>query len=166
VNQTYTLSPAATLFHADMLDALKALPAECIDSVCTDPPYHLTSVVKRFGSATAAPAKFGTEGAFQRQSTGFMGTVWDGGDIAFRVETWLEVLRVLKPGGHVAAFGATRGYHRMACAIEDAGFEIRDSLCWLYGVGFPKSHNPGKNLVKELEDGLRDAGVTGDIEWK
>lgn len=148
MNRTYTLSSSTTLFHADMLDALKVLPDNCIDSVVTDPPYHLTSIVKRFGGANAAPAQYGTDGAFARASTGFMSKAWDGGDIAFRPETWAEVLRVLKPGGHVAAFGATRGYHRMACAIEDAGFEIRDSLCWLYGTGFPKSHDVSKGIDK------------------
>jgi site-specific DNA-methyltransferase (adenine-specific) len=68
---------------------------------------------------------------------------WDGGDVAFRPETWAEVLRVLKPGGHLIAFSGTRTYHRMAVAIEDAGFEIRDQLAWTYGSGFPKSHDAG-----------------------
>jgi site-specific DNA-methyltransferase (adenine-specific) len=72
-----------------------------------------------------------------------MGQTWDGGDVAFRPETWAEVLRVLKPGGHLIAFSGTRTYHRMAVAIEDAGFEIRDQLAWVYGSGFPKSHNLG-----------------------
>jgi len=120
---------------------MAALPDNCIDSVVTDSPYHLTSVVKRFGTPNAAPAQHGTDGAFARQSRGFMGKAWDGGDIAFTPELWAQVLRVLKPGGHLAAFGASRGYHRMACAIEDAGFEIRDSLMWIYGSGFPKSHD-------------------------
>jgi site-specific DNA-methyltransferase (adenine-specific) len=70
-----------------------------------------------------------------------MGKQWDGGDVAFRPETWAKVLRVLKPGAHLVAFGAPKNYHRLACAIEDAGFEIRDSLMWLFGTGFPKSHN-------------------------
>jgi site-specific DNA-methyltransferase (adenine-specific) len=73
-----------------------------------------------------------------------MGQQWDGGDVAFRPETWAAVWRVLKPGAHLVAFSGTRTYHRMACAIEDAGFEIRDQLAWIYGSGFPKSHNqPG-----------------------
>ena len=67
-----------------------------------------------------------------------MGKQWDGGDVAFRPETWAEVYRVLKPGAHLLAFGGTRTYHRMACAIEDAGFEIRDCIQWLYGSGFPE----------------------------
>jgi len=79
-----------------------------------------------------------------RMSRGFMGQIWDGGDLAFQPELWAEVFRVLKPGAHLVAFGGTRTYHRMACAIEDAGFEIRDQIGWTYGSGFPKSHNqPG-----------------------
>jgi site-specific DNA-methyltransferase (adenine-specific) len=72
-----------------------------------------------------------------------MGKEWDGGDIAFRPETWELALKLLKPGGHLLAFSASRNYHRMTVAIEDAGFEIRDQLMWLYGSGFPKSHNLG-----------------------
>lgn len=138
---TFTLTPDAWLYQADCRDVLRALPENSIDSVCCDPPYHLTSVVKRFGGANAAPAKHGTDGLYARQSAGFLGKVWDGGDIAFDPETWVLVLRVLKPGGHCVAFGAPRGYHRMACAIEDAGFEIRDSLMWVFGSGMPKSHS-------------------------
>ena len=70
-----------------------------------------------------------------------MGQTWDGGDVAFVPETWAEVLRVLKPGGHLVAFGATRTYHRLAVAIEDSGFELRDMVAWVYGSGFPKSHD-------------------------
>jgi site-specific DNA-methyltransferase (adenine-specific) len=77
-----------------------------------------------------------------------MGKEWDNGEVAFAVEFWAEILRVLKPGGHVAAFGGTRSYHRLACAIEDAGFEIRDQLAWVYGSGFPKSHDVSKGIDK------------------
>lgn len=77
-----------------------------------------------------------------------MGCKWDTGETAFTAEFWAEVLRVLKPGAFIAAFGATRGYHRMTCAIEDAGFEIRDSLMWVYGTGFPKSHDVSKGIDK------------------
>ena len=114
-----------------------------VDSVVTDPPYHLTSIVKRFGKEDSAPAQFGTDGAYARASKGFMGKEWDGGDIAFRPETWELALKLLKPGGHLLAFSASRNYHRMAVAIEDAGFEIRDQMMWLYGSGFPKSLNVG-----------------------
>lgn len=79
-------------------------------------------------------------------SSGFMGKAWDGSKIAYNVDMWQQVLRVMKPGAHLLAFGGTRTYHRMACAIEDAGFEIRDCLQWVYGSGFPKSHNVSKAI--------------------
>jgi DNA modification methylase len=135
-----------TLHSGDCRDVLRTLPDNSIDSVVTDPPYALVSIVKRFGSPNAAPAK-GND-AYMRASAGFMGKTWDTGETAFSVDFWAQVLRVLKPGGHVAAFGASRGYHRMACAIEDAGFEIRDSLMWIYGTGFPKSHDVSKGIDK------------------
>ena len=121
-----------------------------VDAVVTDPPYHLTSIVERFGKDGSAPAQFGTDGAFKRASTGFMGKEWDGGDIAFDPMTWSLCLGLLKPGGHLIAFSASRNYHRMAVAIEDAGFEIRDQIMWLYGSGFPKSLNIGKVMDKRL----------------
>ncbi|MCO7728648.1 site-specific DNA-methyltransferase [Brucella intermedia] len=129
----------ASLYQADCRDVLRSLADNSIDSIVTDPPYALVSIVKRFGKPGSAPAK-GNE-AYQRASAGFMGMSWDTGEVAFSEEFWRECLRVLKPGGHVVAFSGTRTYHRMAVAIEDAGFEIRDQLGWLYGSGFPKSHN-------------------------
>ncbi len=101
-----------------------------VDSIVTDPPYHLQSINKRFAAK------------------GFMGKKWDGGDIAFDPATWKLAFNLLKPGGHLIAFGGSRTYHRMACAIEDAGFEIRDQLMWLYGTGFPKSHDVSKGIDK------------------
>ena len=121
-----------------------------VDSIVTDPPYHLQSIVDRFGKEGSAPAQEGTDGAFARASKGFMGKEWDGGDIAFRQETWELALKLLKPGGHLLAFSASRNYHRMAVAIEDAGFEIRDQIMWIYGSGFPKSLNIGKGVDKKL----------------
>jgi site-specific DNA-methyltransferase (adenine-specific) len=132
----------------DCLEVLKNIPDNSVDSIVTDPPYHLTSIVKRFGKEGSAPAQFGTDGAFSRASKGFMGKTWDGGDIAQRPDVWIECLRVLKPGGHMVAFSGSRTYHRMAVAIEDAGFEIRDQIMWVYGSGFPKSHNIGKAVDK------------------
>jgi DNA modification methylase len=93
------------IIHGDCLETLKTLPDNSVDSIVTDPPYEL----------------------------GFMGKKWDSTGIAYNVDLWKECLRVLKPGGHLLAFGGTRTYHRMACAIEDAGFEIRDCIQWLYG---------------------------------
>lgn len=140
------LTDKITLFGGDSRDVLKECPDNSIDSVLTDPPYALVSIVKRFGKPGSAPAK-GNE-AYQRASAGFMGKQWDTGEVAFDPEFWAECLRVLKPGGHLLSFGGTRTYHRMACAIEDAGFEIRDMMQWLYGSGFPKSHDVSKGIDK------------------
>jgi len=103
------------------LERLKDLADGSVDSIVTDPPYEL----------------------------GFMGKAWDASGIAYNVELWRECLRVLKPGGHLLAFGGTRTYHRMAVAIEDAGFEIRDSIHWVYGSGFPKSLDVSKAIDKQ-----------------
>lgn len=103
-----------TTIHGDCRTVLPT--AGPFDACVTDPPYEL----------------------------GFMGKAWDRSGIAFQRETWRTVFDALKPGAHLVAFGGTRTFHRMACAIEDAGFELRDTLCWLYGSGFPKSLNlPG-----------------------
>ena len=102
------------------LELLKTLPSESVDAIVTDPPYEL----------------------------GFMGKKWDASGIAYNVELWAECLRVLKSGGHLLAFSGTRTYHRMAVAIEDAGFEVRDMLEWVYASGFPKSLNVGKAVDK------------------
>ena len=112
----------------DSLEVLKSLDDNSIDSVVTDPPYGL-SAARNSG---------------HKSKGGFMGKKWDY-DVP-SVELWTEVLRVLKPGGHLLSFGGTRTYHRMVVNIEDAGFEIRDQIQWLYGSGFPKSHNVGKKL--------------------
>lgn len=138
------LNGRVALHAGDCLDVIRTLPDNLFDAVVTDPPYALVSIVKRWGSLNAAPCKSdGASGVYKRATAGFMGKQWDTGERAFAAEFWAEVLRVLKPGGHVVAFSGTRTYHRMACAIEDAGFEIRDQLAWTYGSGFPKSHNMG-----------------------
>lgn len=130
-----------TLHHGDSREVLRSIPDASIDSCVTDPPYALVSIGKRFGADGAAPARSKQSGVYARASAGFMGQKWDTGEVAFDPDFWREVWRVLKPGAHVVAFGGTRTYHRLAVAIEDAGFEIRDMLQWLYGSGFPKSHN-------------------------
>ena len=149
------------LLNGDCIEQMQKLKDEGkqIDSVVTDPPYHLTSIVKRFGKEGSAPAK-DKDGAFQRQSVGFMGKEWDGGDIAFRSDTWKLAYDLLKPGGHLLAFSASRNYHRMAVAIEDAGFEIRDQIMWIYGSGFPKSLNIGKAVDKKLGNERKVVGMT------
>ena len=138
------------IIHGDCLIEMQRLIDEGVkvDAVVTDPPYHLTSITERFGKEGSAPAQHGTDGAFARASRGFMGKEWDGGDIAFRADTWALCFELLKTGGHLLAFSGSRTYHRMAVAIEDAGFEIRDQIMWIYGSGFPKGHNIGKAIDK------------------
>jgi site-specific DNA-methyltransferase (adenine-specific) len=118
VNYKYYFSDRFNLFKGDSRQVLPLMKDNSIDSVVCDPPYEL----------------------------GFMGKSWDSTGVANDVNLWKEVLRVLKPGGHLLSFGGSRTYHRMAVAIEDAGFEIRDQIMWVYGSGFPKSLNIGKQL--------------------
>ena len=108
------------IYHGDNRQVLPTLAENSVDAIVTDPPYEL----------------------------GFMGKSWDASGVAFDPATWREALRVLKPGGHLIAFSGSRTYHRMAVAIEDAGFEIRDQIMWIYGSGFPKSHNISKGIDK------------------
>jgi hypothetical protein len=115
-------------------------------SVVTDPPYALGLDRQALRQARRGTTKDGD--VYSRASAGFMGQQWDTGETAFAAEFWAQVLRVLKPGGHIVAFSGTRTYHRMVCAIEDAGFEIRDQLAWVYGSGFPKSHDISKAIDK------------------
>jgi DNA modification methylase len=156
------------LLHGECIERMSRMDDCCVDSVITDPPYHLLSIVKRFGGKNAAPAQHGTDGAFARQSRGFMGKQWDGGDIAQSVELWKQCLRVLKPGGYLAAFSHTRTYHRMAVAIEDAGFTIRDQYAWVYGKGFPHGQNIALAIDKMHGHGNRGKRfntATGDGAW-
>ena len=133
------------VINADSLQHLKTLDDNVFDSCVTDPPYHLASIVKRFGPGQKGinnkDEKEGRNGPYHRAAKGFMGETWDGGDIAFQREFWEQVYRTLKPGAVLLAFAATRNYHRMAVAIEDAGFEIFDMINWIYGSGFPKRRN-------------------------
>ncbi len=122
--------------QGDALETLRTLPAESFDACLSDPPYGLS----------------------------FMGKAWDRG--VPNVEVWKEVRRILKPGAFLLAFGGSRTHHRLMCSIEDAGFEIRDCCMYLYGGGFPKSHNIGKAIREQIERQLREQGATGDIEWK
>jgi site-specific DNA-methyltransferase (adenine-specific) len=147
----------------DSRDVLKTLADNSIDSCVCDPPYALDSIVKRFGGENAAPAKEGTDGAFSRISKGFMSATWDTGETAFSPAFWAEVYRVLKPGGYLVAFGGTRTYHRLACAIEDGGFMIEDMVSWVYGSGFPKSHKPSIYLERILCE--RRVSEDGSVHW-
>lgn len=124
------------------LEVMRGMDADSVDAIVTDPPYGLTTN-KKGGTGTASVnlerphgrSRIGTGNG----PGGFMGMKWDS-DVP-SVEIWVECLRVLKPGGHLLAFAGTRTQHRMAARIEDAGFEIRDMIAWVYGSGFPKSHN-------------------------
>lgn len=156
-----------TLYKGKMQDVLSTFEENSIDSIVCDPPYHLTSIQERFSKENSAEAKYGKDGSFQRLSKGFMGKTWDGGDTAFQPDTWKNCFKVLKEGGYLLAFGGTRTFHRIACAIEDAGFEIRDTIMWLYGSGFPKSMNIGlaidkKNGVEsKVVARVKGSGTTG-----
>lgn len=137
------------IINGDSLKVLDTLEENSIDACITDPPYGLVSITKRFGKPNSAPCKDTREnGPFVRVAKGFMGKEWDGSGIEYNVNLWEKVYRVLKPGAYLLAFGGSRTFHRIACAIEDAGFEIRDTIMWLYGSGFPKSHNIGLDIDK------------------
>lgn len=127
------------IYQGNLLDWAAAYTGEPFHALLCDPPYHLTELNKRFGNERSAPAQYGTDGLFQRASRGFMGKQWDGGDIAFRPETWAALGQHLYPGAFGIAFASTRGYHRMVCAIEDAGMIIHPMLGWAFGSGFPKA---------------------------
>lgn len=149
-NRPEELGKGIQLYSGDCLSCLDQIDENSVDSCVTDPPYHLTSIIKRFGNEkslmSAQTIGNSANTPFKRTAKGFMGKQWDGGDVAFKKETWAKVYRTLKPGAHLVAFGGDRNYHRLACAIEDAGFEVRGSLAFLYGSGFPKSHDVGKKL--------------------
>lgn len=119
------------IHHGDCLELLPTLADNSIDAILTDPPYHLN----------------------------FMNSKWDGGDIAFRPDVWIQCLRVLKPGGYMCAFASTRGYHRMVCAIEDAGFVIHPMLAWVTAQGFPKAASASKAIDKFLGHDREVVGI-------
>jgi len=125
------------ILHGDCLAVVPSLGVNRFHACVTDPPYHLTTD-KRGGSGSAS-LNLNSPAGRSRIGTGFMGKAWDGGDVAFRPETWKIVLDGLRPGAFLVAFASTRGYHRMVCAIEDAGFIIHPMLGWLFGTGFPKA---------------------------
>lgn len=119
--QLYSENKDYKLYNGNMLDLLQVVEENSVDSIITDPPYELN----------------------------FMNKGWDNSGIAFQKETWEQCYKALKPGGHLLAFGGSRTYHRIACAIEDAGFEIRDTIMWIYGSGMPKSMNIGLAVDKK-----------------
>jgi site-specific DNA-methyltransferase (adenine-specific) len=123
------------LYHGSMLDMLEHIEPNSIDSVVTDPPYELN----------------------------FMGKGWDNAGVSFQADTWKRCYEVLKPGGYLLAFGGSRTFHRIAVAIEDAGFEIRDTIMWIYGSGFPKSMNIGLAVDKKKGVESMDTGVISSV---
>lgn len=127
----YSKRKEYSLYQGSMLDMQQVIENNSIDAIVTDPPYEL----------------------------GFMGKSWDNSGIAFQKETWAKCLDVLKPGGYLMAFGGSRTFHRIACAIEDAGFEIRDTIMWVYGSGFPKSMNIGLAVDKKLGVESKSVGM-------
>lgn len=123
------------LYEGNMLEMLDAIAPASVDAVVTDPPYELN----------------------------FMNKGWDNSGIAFNPDTWRKCYAVLKSGGYLLAFGGTRTYHRIACAIEDAGFEVRDCIIWLYGSGFPKSMNIGLAIDKLNGVDNRTGNICGGV---
>jgi hypothetical protein len=128
------------IIHGDILEWAKSYTGPKFHCLLADPPYHLTSITERFGKEGSAPAQFGKDGAFARVSKGFMASEWDGGSIAFEPATWAALAEHLYPGAFGMAFASTRGFHRMAVAIEDAGLIIHPTIfVWGFGSGFPKA---------------------------
>jgi DNA modification methylase len=173
-----------TLYHGDCIEVMRSLPDSSVDAVVTDPPYGLEFMGKGWdapwkqaGDVIADPASVGgfQDGAggnpFSRSRIRYGRE--DGASVGFQLwftEVATEALRVLKPGGHLLAFGGTRTWHRLASAIEDAGFEVRDSIAWMYGSGFPKSHDVSKGIDKtngevgrlhKFTAWMRSTGITG-----
>ena len=116
------------IYNEDVVEWAKHYDKPKFHALLCDPPYHLTTIVKRFGKKGSAPAKYGTDGVFSRASKGFMGQTWDGGDIAFEPETWTAFLPLLHDGAFGMAFSASRNWHRLAVAIEDAGYIIHPTI--------------------------------------
>lgn len=131
----YSENDSYKIYNGDMLDMLQVIEPESIDAIVCDPPYEL----------------------------GFMNKSWDSTGIAFKKETWQNCFEVLKPGGYLLVFGGSRTYHRIACAIEDAGFKIRDCIMYLYGCGFSKSYNIGLAIDKKngVESEVVGVGKSG-----
>lgn len=132
MTEPYFADDRTTVYLGKVENVLPTLPDASVDAVVTDPPYEIS----------------------------FMARTWDASGIAYNVEMWAHCWRVLKPGGHLVAFGAPRTYHRMAVAIEDAGFEIRDSMHWIFGTGFPKGQDIAKSIDRRRDDRAQVLQVT------
>jgi DNA modification methylase len=150
----YFENDRATIYHGDCIEVMRQLPDNSVDAVVTDPPYGLSFMGKDWDNGGKMLGQMAT-GDEQRGAFAYGGSHDRGyadhdsmGFQAFSYSWATEALRVLKPGGHLLAFGGTRTWHRLAVAIEDAGFEVRDSIAWMYGSGFPKSHDVSKGIDK------------------
>ena len=132
------------IFHADCKDVMARFRENSVDAIVTDPPYDLLSTSRGGSGRSNEPDN--PHGRHGSRGGGFMGLAWDATGVAFDPKTWGILGRTMKPGAHLVAFGGERTYHRLACAVEDAGFEVRFMLLWLHGQGFPKSLDVGKAM--------------------
>jgi DNA modification methylase len=180
--EPYYADDAVTLYHGDCLDVLRTLPDSSVDAVCTDPPYGLEFMGREWdkfdGKALWNDKAHGVDNQRPTDEHGVSTGLsrWNtprpqyvaGHPFQSWCEQWAtECLRVLKPGGHLLAFGGTRTWHRLACAIEDAGFEVRDSIAWLYGSGFPKSLDVSKAIDKAAgAERTEVIGTRGLAKWR
>jgi DNA modification methylase len=158
-----------SIYHGDCIEVMRSLPDNSVDAVVTDPPYGLSFMGKDWDNGGKMLGQMAT-GDEQRGAFAYGGSHDRGyadndtlGFQAFSYAWATEALRVLKPGGHLLAFGGTRTWHRLAVAIEDAGFEVRDSMAWMYGSGFPKSLDVSKAIDKQRDDRDDVLRVTGEI---
>lgn len=160
------------LYCGDCVEGMKGFDENLFDAIVTDPPYLISFMSKTWDTPNYHTSpKVNAKYPKSRNVRGVkLGTDYGASD-SQGMQLWhyqwaVEALRVVKPGGYLLAFGGTRTFHRLACAIEDAGFEFRDTIMWVYSQGFPKSLNISKVLKKSIEEQLRIQGVTGEIEWK
>lgn len=152
-----------TLHTGDIYEWAQSYNGSRFHACLCDPPYHLTQPnIRNAYNPTPGLSSWDAIDEARKQArkgknkSGFMGKEWDGGDVAFRPDTWAAIGDCLLPGAYLLAFGGTRTWHRLAVAIEDAGFEIRDTVMWVYGSGFPKSHDVSKAIDRE-------AGATREV---
>lgn len=142
------------IINGNILSFARHYHGDPFHAIFCDPPYHLTSIVKRFSENEPEHTKTAHDiknrsTPHARQAAGFMGKKWDGGDVAFKLETWKALANLLYPGAFIFAFAGTRGYHRMAVAMEDAGLIIHPAIGWCFGSGFPKATRIDRQLDKD-----------------
>lgn len=159
-----------SIIQSDAVKWAREYTGPLFHALLCDPPYHLTTIVKRFGKAnmsddtqTSDRARRGVDSFARLARSGFMGQTWDGGDVAFQPETWSAFMKVLYPGAFGMAFASSRGWHRLAVAIEDAGFIIHPTIFgWLYGSGFPKATRIDTQIDKMTGS---ERKVVGEVEF-